>query len=354
MNARSSRFRTQGTRRSMAGVSLIELMIAVTLGLMVLATLASVFANSSRTRTEIDRTSRQIENGRFAMELLGNELRLAGFYGELAVNVVTTPPPGGTALPDPCSTDVNVWKQAMLVHVQAYDNGAAKPTCIPSNWKANTDIVVVRRAATCEAGVAGCPASVNSRPYVQVAKCSTETALVATTWAMAQGNSTFNLHLRDCATLAGIRQYFVYIFYIATDNGQGTAIPTLTRLEFTGTGFTTVPLVEGIEELNLEWGVDNNADGAPDIYTADPSNYTYTGCGACSALDNWQRVVTGRITLLARNTEPSNNYTDNKTYTLGLDSGGNPVTVTPGDAYHRHAYTSLVRIVNVSERKDQP
>src|SRR5205814_2872029 len=133
-----NRSRALPTRRSMAGVSLVELMIAVTLGLMVLATLASVFANSSRTRTEIDRTSRQIENGRFAMELLGNELRLAGFYGELAVNVVTTPPPA--ALPDPCSTAVADWKAAMPVPVQGYDNGAGAPACMARTGKGHTAI----------------------------------------------------------------------------------------------------------------------------------------------------------------------------------------------------------------------
>ena len=344
------------TRRSMAGVSLVELMIAVVLGLMVLATLASVFANTSATRNELDRTSRQIENGRFAMEILANDLRLAGFYGELAVNSVTTPPPPGTTLPDPCSTTVGVWKTAMLVHVQGYDNGAGAPGCMPGTLKPNTDILVVRRASSCEAGVAGCPAPSGALPYVQVSKCSTETALVATTWSMAYGSGdpSFNLHLRDCATVAGLRQYFVYIYYISTDNGQGQPIPTLKRLEFNGTGFTDTPLVEGIEELNIEYGLDNNADGAPDIYTADPSNYTYAGCTACDALSNWQRVVTARITLLARNTEPSPNYTDPKTYTIGLDAAGNPITRTPGDNYRRHVYTSLVRIVNASERKDVP
>ena len=53
-----------------------------------------------------------------------------------------------------------------------------------------------------------------------------------------------------------MRQYFVRIYYISTDNGAGTSIPTLTRLDFTGTGWTTTPLVEGIEEFNIEYGID--------------------------------------------------------------------------------------------------
>ena len=129
-----NRARALPTRRSMAGVSLVELMIAVTLGLMVLATLASVFANTSASRNELERTSRQIENGRFAMELITDELRLAGFYGELDIRQFT--PPG--VLPDPCSTVPADWAASMPVHVQAYDNGVGAPGCVPTARKAGT------------------------------------------------------------------------------------------------------------------------------------------------------------------------------------------------------------------------
>ena len=125
-------------------------------------------------------------------------------------------------------------------------------------------------------------------------------------------------------------------------------------MEFDGVQYTIVPLVEGIEELNVEWGIDNNNDGAPDIYSANPSSYTYGGCTTCTSVENWQRVVTARVTLLARSTEASNNYTDQKTYTIGLDAAGIPITRTYNDAYRRHVYTSTVRIANVSDRKDVP
>src|SRR5207248_9785265 len=121
------------------------------------------------------------------------------------------------------------------------------------------------------------------------------------------------LHKRDCATVAPLRKYIVNIYFISTDNGSGVAVPTLKRLEFTGSGWTETPLVEGIEELNIEYGIDNNSDGAPDAYTADPSAYTYTGCATCTAVNNWMNVVTARINLLARNVDTSPNYTDSKT-----------------------------------------
>ena len=337
--------------RAQGGVSMVELMISIALGMIVIAALVTVFASTSAARTELERTSRQIENGRFAMELMGDDLRVAGFYGEL--NVAQVAPAG--SLIDPCSTTVTDWISAINLHIQAYDNGASAPTCIPANLKAGTDILVVRRVETCEAGVAGCPAAAPGVAYFQVSKCATEA--VATPFTIGlQGTASFTLKNKNCTTVASLRQYVVHIYYVATDNGRipPAPIPTLTRLDFNGATFTVTPLVEGIEELNIEYGMDNDADGAPDAYTANPSTYTYSGCAACNAWNNWPNVVTARISLLARNIDESPKYTDAKTYSLGLDASGAAVTKTPADAFRRHAYSGLVRVVNASQRREKP
>jgi Tfp pilus assembly protein PilW len=341
--------RNRPPRRSMGGFSLVELMISIVLGLLIMAALVSIFANTSAARSELERTSRQIENGRFAMELLSDDLRVAGFYGELNVSQFVVP--GG--LPDPCSTNVSDWAAAIPISVQGYDNGTSAPSCVPSSLKAGTDVVVIRRTETCEIGGPGCDAGLSNLPFFQVSKCSAES--VATPYAIGmQGSPDFTLKLKDCATLAGMRKYLVHIYFISTDNGQGVAMPTLKRLEFNGNTYTEMPLVEGIEELNIEYGIDKDGDGSPDAYTTDPTNFTYAGCTTCTAPRNWSNVMTARINLLARNIETSPNFTDTKTYSLGLDSTGTPITVTPGGSVRRHVYTGLVRLVNPSSRREKP
>ena len=64
------------------GFSLVELMIASTLGLLILSTMISVFVSTSQSRNEVDKSSRQIENGRFAIEMLREDIQLASFYGD--------------------------------------------------------------------------------------------------------------------------------------------------------------------------------------------------------------------------------------------------------------------------------
>ena len=122
-----------------------------------------------------------------------------------------------------------------------------------------------------------------------------------------------------------------------------------------GDDWVQTPLVEGIEELNIEYGIDADGDGNPEFYNANPNTFTNGGaCATCTPYNNWFNVVTARVSLLARNIEPSPNYKDPKDYTVGRNAAGADVIVSPADAYRRHAYTGLVRIVNIAQRREAP
>jgi type IV pilus assembly protein PilW len=337
-------------RSRQTGLSLVELMVSITLGLIILSGVLVVFVNTSAARNEVERTSRQIENGRYASEILSEDLRMAGFYGELDAGSLAAP---GALPADPCSLNVANWNAWMSVHVQGYDQGAgtAATTCVLANLKANTDVLVIRRARTCVAGVAGCDAAVNGKPYVQVSLCGSQAT--AHKLGLEGTAGLFDRQKKTCsaADLAGKREYLVRIYYVSTDNGAGQNVPTLKRLELNGAGWDSVALVEGIEEFQLQYGIDTDGDGVPDAYTADPTNYPIA---APTPLVSWMNVVTVQFHLLARNLETSPNYVDTKTYHLGKDAAGNEIEVTPGLGYRRHVYSSLVRIANPAGRRDTP
>ena len=88
-------------RGSHTGFSLIELMIGLTIGLVLLTVMATVFDRTSGGRSDLDRVSRLVENSRFAVEVIGDDIRHAGFYG-------TFLPPSDTVFTDtsPCAWDV--------------------------------------------------------------------------------------------------------------------------------------------------------------------------------------------------------------------------------------------------------
>ncbi|TMH07323.1 MAG: prepilin-type N-terminal cleavage/methylation domain-containing protein [Betaproteobacteria bacterium] len=116
------RMRTRASR----GFTLIEMMVGITLGLLVLAVVTTVFVNVSNNRRDMERTGRQIENGRFAIQLLADDIVNAGYFGELDPNDIGPP----TTSPDPCSTSVVDMRSMVLMHIQGYAAGAAKPSCI--------------------------------------------------------------------------------------------------------------------------------------------------------------------------------------------------------------------------------
>jgi type IV pilus assembly protein PilW len=331
-----------------AGFSLIELMVAMTLGLVVLAVLATIFANTSSARAELQRSSEQIDNGRFAVDVLSEDLQVAGYFGELNVGALVIP----AAMPDVCSTTPADWAGAMPVHVQGYDEGASAPTCLPATLKPNTDIVALRRVRTCVAGSAGCEAVIATQPYLQVGLCGTSGN--AYTLGIAS-DAAWTQTTKDCLTVAGRRRYVAHIYFVSTDNGSGAAIPTLKRLEFNGASFAEVALVEGIERLQVEYGIDTDGDGSPDAYTADPTTYAPAGCPACTAPANWANVVTAKLHVLSRALEVSPGYVNSKIYDLGLDAAGLAVRAGPfNDGYRRHVYSAAVRIMNPSGRRDTP
>lgn len=317
-----------------SGFSLIELMVSVALGLIILTALFIIFVGNIRSRGEIEKASQQIENGRYAIQLLTEDLRLAGYFAEFDPSLMASP----GALPDVCATAADDLKSSFMMHVQGYNNGAVTPSCI-SDLKADTDIVVVRRASTCAAG-AGCTL-VAGAPYFQASLCSNPSELEHPTYLdhhfkLSANTADLTLKKRDCATLAGYYRYRTHVYFIANNNESGDGIPTLKRAELGAAGFSVVPLVEGIEDLQIEYGLDKTTvDGAPESYTAAPAD-----------IEDWRSVVSVKIGLLARNTEITQGYTDAKTYTL-LSNAATSYT----DGYKRHAFQSTVRLNNPSGRR---
>src|SRR5438105_4963505 len=116
--------------RRQRGVSLIEVMVSITLGLAVLAVLTTLFVNEGRARTDLDRANRLVENGRYAMEQLTDGLHMAGYYGELdPVGAgIAIPDPTNTTPPDPCpspatgTVTATSISSALRLHVQGYNS----------------------------------------------------------------------------------------------------------------------------------------------------------------------------------------------------------------------------------------
>ena len=221
------------------GFSLVELMVALTIGLMLLTGLTAILVNSSGSRDESDRANRQLENGRYAMEVLISDLRNAGYFAEFDPTVLAAP--ASLAAVDVCATSVADLKSNLPLHVQGVNDKASTPSCI-SDVRDVTDILAIRRVSVCVAGSAGCDGIAAGAPYFQASLCASPAELES-----MNVNDYFDLDTditaltrteRDCATAADIHRYETNIYFIANNDNAGDGIPTLKLAELGAGGFT--------------------------------------------------------------------------------------------------------------------
>jgi len=339
--------------RPARGYTIVELMVSITVGLIILAALVTLFAGNSRQRGELERANQQTENGRYALQMISDDLRDAGYLASFNPGTVAAPNPQlvvPAILPNACATDLPTLTSAMSMPVQGYYEGNNAPACVTADLAPNTDILVVRRASTCAVGTAGCDPLVPGDVYLQASGCATEFS-AGIYYAFDSNLGSLNLHQNDCATAALRYQFVTHIYFIANDDKPGDGIPTLKRAELGPGVFTIVPLVEGVENLQLEYGLDTSlpTTGAPAVYTADPNSYN--GCAPAVCVGYWRNTVAVKINVLARNLTATQGYTDSKTYTLGLTAAGAANVVGPfNDRFKRHAYSTVAVLYNTAGR----
>lgn len=367
------------------GLSLVELMIASVLGLILLAALTQLFSNMTFNNRELAKTNSQIENARFAIQFLSNDIAHAGYWGPhvpefddlMSLEVPSDTP---TLVPDPClafaSWSANYIDALLGIPVQSY-NGSPSAACTSqiadlADRLAGTDVLVVRHAERCVTGLGNCDADAAGELYFQPSNCATE--IDAGTFYSLDPNS-YTLTARDCTALADKYKFVQNIYFIrdyAVSSGDG--IPTLVRSRFGLSGGTlqqlpAEPLVQGIQGFRVEIGVDslsetgdpvnyavavdwtdpkvwteatNRGDGAPD------GAFLHCGTAACDPND-FMNTTAVKLYVLARADAATLGYIDAKTYNLG---GG---TLGPfNDDFKRHVFSSTVRVNNVAGRRETP
>lgn len=343
------------------GLSLVELLISIGLGLVVVGALSALFVSSSANRRVLEGSAELLENGRYAMSLLKSELSLAGYYGMLSN-------PSGL-LAKPCSTDAdNEWSVSLQIHIQGsnQDDLALQPSayfpCIDALRDPYSDAVFIQRASTCVAGpnpAPGCEAMFPGRAYLQVSQCPQDNPnFVLKANQDATLETVFNLRTIDKTNLpptcsaafgqAPIRYFYRSLYYIGTDH-------SLWRLDVDANSEqdppgTPVRLVGNVENMQVEYAIDPGYDGTPDRFAASPD------------LADWPSVVGIRVWVLSRSDSPDRAYQDDKTYLLGdfcsfADSAANCpdgstalYRDTDQQHYRRHLFSSYISFINVIGR----
>jgi len=388
---------------SQRGMTLVELMIGATLGLILLAGVASVFVYTNRSNKQNELIAGMQDQARFALSTLSRDLTMAGYWGGMASAASIVP---NTADDDPsndastattafpiandCGPDASTgWAMQLTsrktttdaggntlttvwprrVEFRNQNNAAAVASiwrCI-GGWRSGTDVVALRRVAGQATGsMIASDTSARLRAYHYYL----QTNGVAGTLIRWGANDTAAPSGTEVPLSAPMSFYkYVPRIYFIRDYARtaGDGIPTLCRKELcptrfraggdgesgscgeataaaTASGLYTECLAEGVEDLQIVWGLSREDNGTIERYTSTPTPE-----------DVAQKAQTAQIFLRIRSARPDGSYTDTKTYTAGdaaaftpsavVDPAGTP-EVEKAKHYYRRVFSTTVYLRN--------
>ena len=295
------------------GVSMVELMVAMALGLFLLFALVEILINGKQSFGSANHLSRLQENGRIATNLLVSDLKRAGYMGgnsDVPKISGTTPPQAPQAT---CPTGNTNWGLMITQPIFGLDDTRTGYDCIPAAAYLRGDILVVRHAAPwVETG-----ALIGTRTYLRSSLFDGKTFL-----GSAQADVTNNVP----NTPNSVREMLAHAYFVGPSGRScgSAAVPSLFRVRLGDNGRpVSEELLPGIEHFQVQYGINDQYLDADKI-----------------ALADWPNVVTARIWLLVRSECAESGYADGATYTMG------DINYTPNDSFRRQLYSSVVMIRN--------
>jgi len=298
------------------GLSMIELIIAMALGLFLVFALVEILINGKQSFSSANNLSRLQENGRIATDLIVSDLKRAGYAGgnSNVPNISgTTAPELPTANCPPTNTN---WGLMIEQPVFGKNDKRGGYGCIPDADYLRGDILVVRHAAP---WVEDPAALIAGRVYLRSSLFSGRT--------FKAGNDVTDAPENDVPeTPNSVRELIAHGYYVGPSGRtcNGADVPSLWRVSLSDAGLPErKELLSGIENLQVQYGINNQYLDADDI-----------------ALANWPDVTTVRIWLLVRSECAESGYSDARTIVMGDDN------YVVDDSYRRQLYSSVVMIRN--------
>ena len=315
------------------GFSLVELMVALVITLILLAGIGQIFLSSKKSYTLQNSLARIQESGRYAMDMLTQDLRRAGYWGGNADIANITGTQDQFKESGSCAANSTNWVRMLNKKVFGLNDTRGTYGCLPATTMPPHDILVTRFAAPWQVGGTTTQSFEDDHFYLRSSLFEGRLFL-----GSEQASNTITAPAVRTSELVA-RAYFINpATNTATDKCGGGAVPSLYRLGLVNGTPTVEEIAYGVEALQVQYGIDTDDDDSVDSYVnaAGPND------------DMWDQIVAVRIWLLVRAECPDTGYTNSTIYSMPSSIAGvdMPVTGPFDDSYRRKLYTSTVRLRN--------
>lgn len=332
------------------GSSLIELMVASTIGLLIISTVVATFIWSHRNSLQDNGTARMQENARYALESITRDLQMSEFLlntvdsKSIGVDLVT----GSLNIDCGATGDEWAFDMASLISVLPQ----ATPATIESNHNCIdrddlhtvgasnfTDVLSIKRVYQPTTDL------IKGQLYLQTTVAGDARLILHNNENNPDPEDGGYIALFEGATSM---RYSPAIYYV---NRQNDEKPVLIRKTLQGINDGTTNtlqmaeegggVAEGIEYFHIMWGVDEEMiDGIAATEPDGDANFFVSSPTPAQ----WLGIVAARIYVLVKNLTLDTTYRDNKQYQMGDVTL--PTTGTYADNYKRKVFSSTVMLRN--------
>lgn len=312
----------------MAGLSLVELMVALTISLVLIFGATQVYVDSRNAYNTNEAVARLQENARYAMSVIEPDIRMANYWGLVkgaslvsgqAAQAAGTAPIANNAQVLYCgnnfAVDLNVNLQG---DNNSYSRTGACNTLAGTGWATNpqlsSDTLTLRRASTVlSVDAANAPLSIPN--VLQI--CSTRTAARVYSDGAACGT----------APASQVNNLIVNLYYVDNNSSNAAGVPSLRRKALASIGgvkqFQDQEIMAGVEDLQVQFGIDSSTVNPIATPTGIAARYVNPDAVPAGA-----QIVAVRVWLLLRADAPEIGFTDIRAYAYGDRDPANGAAVS--------------------------
>ncbi|NQZ81814.1 MAG: PilW family protein [Colwellia sp.] len=303
------------------GFTLVEIFVALGIGLALLAGVLSIFVSMKTTSKETSTAGELQENARFALSILSDDILRQDFWGDYtgtldsgALQSIPGPPSGD------CSGEGI--------------NNATFPTAA-GNFRTLWGATVISKS------MMGCINDAKlSSDLIQLKRVVSNPVTVTSV-----NNFYLVTNLNDGAVFSGagviptvynsrIWEYQHHIYYVREETQGSNKVPVLMQGRLTNS-MTFDPIIDGIEMIRFMYGVDSSGDGIVNAFIAADSMTDPFWNNA-----NNSNILAIKVYVLARSILPDHKYDNDNTYQIG------DISVSFNDNYRRLLLSSTITLYN--------
>ncbi len=317
-----------------SGLSMVELLVAMAVQFILLAGMVHVYSASKQMSSLNQELSRVQENGRYAMDTLLYDIRMAGYSGcrnlaDISPNIIAQSPPSYAVLTD---------------SLTVFENGAGWTNPGSVNRLGGTDVITLQSvrgtgvqltgnmsADNANIQTADNPDGLQANDLVLIFDCQSADLFRATsvssaggkvTIAHANSSNTSNRLSKAYQDDAQVMSFDAHTYFIGLDaNGN----PGL--YQHSGSSNVTVLLAQGVQGLELVLAEDTDGDQQPDSYVNG------------SAVGDWENIIGVRVGFLMQSADST--ATESRSYSFAGQEAN-----TSSDRRLRKAFWSYAALRN--------